>query len=208
MDNSMEIQDIRTRLEQFQANKDPRLKNTMSVPEMRRLLGLKKTESYWLVHRNFFETKIIDGKMRVDIESFEKWYANQVKHKKVNGEEPGAELMKTSYSFKDAANLLGINSSNRGHPLPLGQGVDHLCVPPGVGNVEGDGPLHAVEIVVQAGGRLDEKRRGHAAQIQFAGERILKRALNQADGALRFIQRKVRRIARGNKRLTHRKSPF
>lgn len=54
MDNSMEIQDIRTRLEQFQANKDPRLKNTMSVPEMRRLLGLKKTESYWLVHRNFF----------------------------------------------------------------------------------------------------------------------------------------------------------
>lgn len=26
MDNSMEIQDIRTRLEQFQANKDPRLK--------------------------------------------------------------------------------------------------------------------------------------------------------------------------------------
>lgn len=112
MDNSMEIQDIRTRLEQFQANKDPRLKNTMSVPEMRRLLGLKKTGSYWLVHRNFFETKIIDGKMRVDIESFEKWYANQVKHKKVNGEEPGAELMKTSYSFKDAANLLGIHDSD------------------------------------------------------------------------------------------------
>ncbi len=112
MDYSMEEQDIKTRLEQFQANKDPRLKNTMSVPEMRRLLGLKKTESYWLVHRNFFETKIIDGKMRVDLESFEKWYANQVKHKKVNGEEPGAELMKTSYSFQDAANLLGINSAN------------------------------------------------------------------------------------------------
>lgn len=87
-------------------------KSTMSVPEMRRLLGLKKTESYWLVHRNFFETKIIDGKMRVDLESFENWYANQVKHKKVNGEEPGAELLKTSYSFKDAANLLGINTSN------------------------------------------------------------------------------------------------
>ena len=40
------------------------------------------------------------------------WYANQVKHKKVNGEEPGAELMKSSYSFRDAANLLGIHSSN------------------------------------------------------------------------------------------------
>lgn len=107
-----DAQEIRTRLEQFQANKDPKLKNTMSVPEMRRLLGLKKTESYWLVHRNFFETRNIDGRMRVDLESFEKWYANQVKHKKVNGEEPGAELLKTSYSFMDAANLLGIHNSN------------------------------------------------------------------------------------------------
>lgn len=107
-----DAQEIRTRLEQFQANKDPKLKNTMSVPEMRRLLGLKKTESYWLVHRNFFETRIIDGRMRVDLESFEKWYANQVKHKKVNGAEPGAELLKTSYSFMDAANLLGIHNSN------------------------------------------------------------------------------------------------
>ena len=49
--------------------------------------------------------------MRVDIESFEKWYANQVKHKKVNGEEPGRELIKSSYSFHDDANLLGVNSA-------------------------------------------------------------------------------------------------
>ena len=38
----------------------------------------------------------MNGQMRVDIASFEKWYANQVKHKKVNGAEPGAELMKSS----------------------------------------------------------------------------------------------------------------
>lgn len=94
------------------------------------------------------------------------------------------------------------------HALPLGQRMDDLRVGVRAGNIETDRALHAVEIIVQAGGRLDEKRRGHAAQIQFAGERILKHALNQADGALRFIQRKVRRIARGNKRLTHRKSPF
>lgn len=112
MENVSEAQDIRTKLARFQENKDTRLRNIMSVPEMCRLLGLKKTESYWLVHRNFFKTKIIDGKMRVDLDSFEKWYANQVKHKKVNGEEPGAELLKTSYSFKDAANLLGIHTSN------------------------------------------------------------------------------------------------
>ena len=94
------------------------------------------------------------------------------------------------------------------HALPLGQRMDDLRVGVRAGNIEADRALHAVEIVVQAGGRLDEQRRGHAAQIQFAGERILKHALDQADGALRFIQRKVRRIARGNKRLTHRKSPF
>lgn len=112
MYENMGIEEIRSRLEKYRATKDPRLKTTMSVPEMRKLLGLKKTESYWLVHKNYFETKIIDGKMRVDIESFEKWYANQVKHKKINGELPGQELMKVSYSFQDAANLLGIHSSN------------------------------------------------------------------------------------------------
>lgn len=111
MDKMEETKDIQTKLEKYRTTKDPKLKNTMSVPEMRRLLGVKKTESYWLVHRNFFETKIIDGKMRVDIESFEKWYANQVKHKKVTGEKPGTELLKTSYSFQDAANLLSINST-------------------------------------------------------------------------------------------------
>ena len=81
-------------------------RRTMSVPEMRRLLGIKKTESYWLVHRNFFKTDMIGGRMRIDIESFEKWYANQVKHKKVNGEPPGRELKERTYSFQEAANIL------------------------------------------------------------------------------------------------------
>lgn len=62
MDYSMEEQDIKTRLEQFQANKDPRLKNTMSVPEMRRLLGLKKTESYWLFTGTFLKLKLLTEK--------------------------------------------------------------------------------------------------------------------------------------------------
>lgn len=60
-------------------------KKWMSVSEMGELLGLKKTDRYWLVHKNFFETKEIAGKMRVNIESFEKWYANQIKYHKVNG---------------------------------------------------------------------------------------------------------------------------
>lgn len=107
-----EYNETRTEIKNHRLRKEPALQKTMSVPEMRKLLGLKKTEGYWLVHREFFKTEIIGGMMRVDIESFEKWYANQVKHKKVNGEEPGRELIKGSYSFQDAANLLGINSAS------------------------------------------------------------------------------------------------
>lgn len=66
----------------------------MTVPEMGKLLGLKKTDRYWLVHKNVFESKEIAGKIRINIASFEKWYANQIKYHKVTGEEPGKwELM-------------------------------------------------------------------------------------------------------------------
>lgn len=84
-------------------------KTTMSVYEMGCLLGLKKTDSYWLVHKQYFKTILIHGVMRVDIESFEKWYANQIKYKKVNGPLPGKELREYSYSIPEMANLLGIS---------------------------------------------------------------------------------------------------
>lgn len=48
----------------------------MSVHEMGDMLGLKKTDRYWLVHKNYFRTETLFGKMRVEIASFEKWYAN------------------------------------------------------------------------------------------------------------------------------------
>ena len=83
-------------------------KKWMSVSEMGELLGLKKTERYWLVHKNYFETKEFAGKMRINIESFEKWYANQIKYHKVNGEEPGKELNEWSYSISDLAEMLEI----------------------------------------------------------------------------------------------------
>lgn len=84
-------------------------KKYMSVAEMGRLLGLKKTDRYWLVHKNFFKTEVILGKMRVELESFEKWYANQIKYHKVTGEEPGLELRQHSYSPKDIAEILQIS---------------------------------------------------------------------------------------------------
>ena len=47
--------------------------------------------------------------MRIDLESFEKWYANQIKYHKVTGEEPGKELKSWSYSVKEVADLLGVD---------------------------------------------------------------------------------------------------
>ena len=81
----------------------------MTVPEMGKLLGLKKTDRYWLVHKNVFESKEIAGKIRINIASFEKWYANQIKYHKVTGEKPGKELKSWSYSVKEVADLLEVD---------------------------------------------------------------------------------------------------
>lgn len=85
-------------------------KTTMSVREMQHLLGLGKTDSYWLLHKNFFEVILINDKMRIVISSFEKWYANQVKYHKVNGPSPGEELCKRSYSVLEVAEILKVDS--------------------------------------------------------------------------------------------------
>lgn len=84
-------------------------KTTMSVSEMQHMLGLSKTEAYWLVHKNVFDTIIVEKKMRVVIASFEKWYANQLRRSKVNGPPPGAELRACSLSVKEMSALLGIS---------------------------------------------------------------------------------------------------
>ena len=49
------------------------------------------------------------GKIRINIVSFEKWYANQIKYHKVTGEESGKELKSWSYSVKEVADLLGVD---------------------------------------------------------------------------------------------------
>ena len=84
-------------------------KKTMSVREMGRLLGLKKVESYWLVHKEYFDTVLVSGKMRVVIESFEHWYAGQVKYRKITGEPPGERLRQESYSAQDMGKMLGVS---------------------------------------------------------------------------------------------------
>ena len=71
-----------------------RKRTSMSVPEMGRMLGLGKTESYWLIKKNYFKTILVGNTMRVMIDSFEEWYANQFKYQKVDGTPPGEELKK------------------------------------------------------------------------------------------------------------------
>ena len=87
-------------------------KTTMSVAEMRKMLGLGKTDAYWLVHKDCFETIKVNGKMRIVISSFEKWYTNQVKHAKVEGPPPGKELKAVSYSVREIAQMLSIDKSS------------------------------------------------------------------------------------------------
>lgn len=77
-------------------------RTTMSVREMQHLLGLGKTDSYWLLHKNFFEVILINDKMRIVISSFEKWYANQVKYH-MTKEALGAEY--TDYNLVVAGPL-------------------------------------------------------------------------------------------------------
>lgn len=85
-----------------------RNRTSMSVPEMRKLLGIGKTDSYWLIKRNYFTVITVGGKMRVMIDSFENWYANQTHYKKVDGTPPGEELLKSTMTVDELGKLLGI----------------------------------------------------------------------------------------------------
>ena len=97
-------------------------KKSISVPEIRRILGLGKTESYWLIKKGYFKTIMLFGKIRVMTDSFEEWYANQFHYKKVDGTPPGQNWSHT-LSVHDIAELLGISDSAvydilRTKPLP------------------------------------------------------------------------------------------
>lgn len=86
-------------------------KTSISVPEMRRLLGMKKVEAYWLLKQERFKVILVGGKMRIMLDSFEEWYGRQFHYKKVNGPEPG-QLLPASLTIREAADMLGLNSSS------------------------------------------------------------------------------------------------
>lgn len=87
-------------------------KKSLAVTEMRHMLGLGKTESYLLIQKKYFKTIIIAGKMRVMVDSFEEWYANQLHYKKVDGTPAGANWRAITMSVQETAHLLGITKSS------------------------------------------------------------------------------------------------
>ena len=95
-----------------------------------------------------------------------------------------------------------------GHALPLGQGVDHLGIPAGGGDIEGHGALHPVEVVIEAGGRLHEQGSGDPAEVQRPAQRVLEEALEQADGLLGIVEVQKGGVALRDVRVVHVKSSF
>ena len=87
------------------------MRTYMSVTEMGKLLGLGRTESYWLINKKHFPSTTRYGKTWVELAGFEDWYANQVKYRKKDGEEPGSMLRERSYSAKELAQHLLISDS-------------------------------------------------------------------------------------------------
>jgi len=83
---------------------------TMTVADMKRILGLGKTAAYRLINQCQFKTYLVFGKMRIDVESFEDWYAGQFHYKKVNGERPGKKYEET-IAPTTMAEVLGISRS-------------------------------------------------------------------------------------------------
>ena len=108
-------------------------RKTMSVPEMRKMLGLNKTESYWLIKKGYFRTEIIGENYRIWIDSFEEWYANQWHYSKVDGPKPGGAFPKYM-PVSEMKSVLGIDDSklnwllHHAKRVPLTEIKGTLCV--------------------------------------------------------------------------------
>ena len=87
--------------------------------------------------------------------------------------------------------------------LPLGQRVYHLAGGTHVGNVERNGALHAVEVIVQTGTLLHEQGSGDPAQIQRLPQIHLKIALDELNGPLHLVGGQRRLVAGRDRQFAH-----
>lgn len=79
------------------------------VPEFRRMLGVGKTESYWILKHRNIETVRIKGQLRIVKKSFWHWYDHQTKYRIADGPMPGEAIRAISYSVKDLMELLSVS---------------------------------------------------------------------------------------------------
>ncbi len=88
--------------------------------------------------------------------------------------------------------------------LPFGQRMHHFKLTSvRSGHVEGNGTLHAVEVIVQAGIRADKQRSGHALEIECRAQILLEALFDKHDGSLHLIYGEPGAIARGDNGCVH-----
>lgn len=107
---------------------------TMTVQAMGRMLGLKKTESYYLLHKHHFETVTINHQLRVVRANFEEWYEHQDRYRKVDGNPPGSALQTQFYSVAEIRAMLAVSDDTareliERHKLPMMMVAQKLRVP-------------------------------------------------------------------------------
>lgn len=82
---------------------------SISIPELRKMLGIGKTESYWILQNRGLRTFILKGCKRIRKEDFWDWYGKQTKHRLLEGPPPGSALQATSYSVRELTELLSVS---------------------------------------------------------------------------------------------------
>lgn len=105
---------------------DYRNHKTMTIPEMGRILGVGRTSAYRIAEKQDIKSYLVFGEVRIDVESFEEWYAQQFHFKKVNGEKPGLKYGDTMDTV-DIARILGIGKTTAYDLLKRGD-IDYIVV--------------------------------------------------------------------------------
>jgi plasmid maintenance system antidote protein VapI len=82
---------------------------SFSVPELRKMLGIGKTDSYWILKHRNLKIVTVNGQIRILKSSFHEWYKNQIKYSMVNGPPPGEALKAMSYSVGELKELLAVS---------------------------------------------------------------------------------------------------
>lgn len=104
---------------------EKKIRTTMSVRAMGNSLGLSKVDSYWLVHKNLFETTTVNGQIRIYADSFEEWYNGQIRYRKINGPAP-AILGDNTMTLKDLTEELGICESTAYKVVCIDDQIRHI----------------------------------------------------------------------------------